>query len=104
MHVVWTPHPLRTPSFCKDRGSGQWFKFNDEAVSSFNVADIAEEAFGGKRMRPVQVSVRCLHACWCCSSCGEPLGGGHGGGVVQALERGPWGRGGAGLGKGEKRA
>ena len=34
-------------SLIKDRTNGHWFRFDDTMISRFNLADLAEEAFGG---------------------------------------------------------
>ena len=33
-------------SIIKDRETGQWYKFNDESVTKFNIHDISKESFG----------------------------------------------------------
>lgn len=35
-------------SFIQDRLSNKWFEFNDTVVREFDIADLAEEAFGGE--------------------------------------------------------
>jgi ubiquitin C-terminal hydrolase len=35
-------------SFIKDRNSQNWFKFNDESVTSFNVNNIPDACYGGE--------------------------------------------------------